>query len=147
MYIACGSSRQLSFQNQFVHYVHTTKLNNAWRANTWMFVCLFVWWCWTPLSTIFQLYLCIACGSSRQLFQNQFVHYVHTTKLNNAWRANTWMFVCLFVWWCWTPFSTIFQLYLCGEFHWWRRQEKPEKTTDLLQVIDKLYHIILYTSP
>ena len=53
----------------------------------------------------------------------------------------------LFVWWCLTPPSTLFQLYRDSQFYLWRKLEEQKKTTDLSQVPDKLCHMTLYTSP
>ena len=70
----------------------------------------------------------------------------HNVSGDEHW-LHRYLYCCLFVWWCLTPLSIIFQLYRGSQFCCWKKQENPEKNTDLSQVIDKLYHILMYTSP
>jgi hypothetical protein len=46
-----------------------------------------------------------------------------------------------------TTLSAKFQLYLGRQFYWLMKPEYPEKTTDMSQVTDKLYHIIVLSTP
>ena len=55
------------------------------------------------------------------------------------------MNIVTFLWcWCITLLSTIFQLKRSGTIYWWTTPEYPEKSIDLVQVTDKLFHIKLY---
>ena len=45
---------------------------------------------------------------------------------------------------CFTPLSTVFNLYRRCQFYLCRKPKYPEKTTDLPHVTGKLYHILLY---
>jgi hypothetical protein len=76
------------------------------------------------------------------LSNNHSLTEIYCNEIQYFWNCIQW--ICLFVWWCLTP---IFLLYLGGQFYWWRKPEDPQKTTDLSQVTDNLYHIMLYTSP
>jgi hypothetical protein len=59
------------------------------------------------------------------------ISYLHDLKIMHT--KKVWSIICL------TPLSKIFQLLLL-----WRELEYPEKSTDLSQVTDKLYHIMFY---
>ena len=53
--------------------------------------------------------------------------------------TNIWSIICPLEVRCLTPLSKIFQLLLL-----WRKLEYQEKSTDLSQVTDNLYHIMIY---
>jgi hypothetical protein len=71
-----------------------------------------------------------------------FIHIEHTFCI--FYLGNVTPYGLLITNWCLTPLSTIFQLCHGCQFYWWRKLVYPVKTTDLSQVTDKLYHIMLY---
>ena len=73
-----------------------------------------------------------------------FKFYVLHVKLEDVPGMNNRNWFDWFSLWCLMPLSTIFQLFRGGQCYWWRKPDYPKKTTDLPQITDELYHIILY---
>jgi hypothetical protein len=65
------------------------------------------------------------------------VNFGYQSSIQNYWS----LMVVDGLWWL-AQFSTMHQLYRGSQFYWWRKSEYPEKTTDLVQVTDKPYHIV-----
>jgi hypothetical protein len=68
--------------------------------------------------------------------KRQYIWYLHFVATCGLLLRGLWLWL-----WRLTPLSTILMLYQGCQLYLWR---KPEKTTNLSQVTDKLYHIMLY---
>ena len=83
------------------------------------------------------MYLAFSSGSS-------IIRITHVFVVSLRWHLKLQISFMGLGLWCLTLLSAIFQLYSGGQFYWWRKLECSEKPTDLSQVTDTFYHIMLY---
>jgi hypothetical protein len=107
----------------------------------WMRPWVVIWYC----ISYCHVYRDLRLGGKYIIFLEYDDLFIKWTKLNTLDLLVKKKFKCVVCWWL-TPLSTIVQLYRGSQLYLRRKPVNPEKTTDPLHVIDKLYHIMLYTS-
>ena len=132
-----------------------------WLDDFWVWVwiscsglAIFLTWDSLTFALIMIIIICLQLKKDKCLFNSSFsIYFLHVFSQNNFFFINIccdnnlncnrhsfnvvlslkgWGLLCL------VALSTIFQLHLGSQFYLWR---KSEKTTDLQQVIDKLYQL------
>ena len=107
----------------FVYSMHVLRI--TWLPSLFVYIMHVLRIRWLPSLFVYSMH---SYGCNTHLFYCISVSGVKTTIIGGGL-------------WYLMPLSTIFR------FYWWRKPKCPEKTMDLLQVTDKLYHIMLYRVP